>query len=114
MIVQGEEFNGDGYKSNLMKEAERINSLYQIDRRTPKRFVNSVVEALLDYFGKDTLEEVKNADSVVKLHFTLGAWIRNVFIYAEEELPSLLTMFADDLSRKVLEELQNKLKEKVK
>ena len=110
MLVSEEEFNKDEYEAKLTKESEEIHHKYDIKYSSTRSFVDSVVDALLDYLDKETLDFIRETTDVFWLHMGLGMWIRNMFIWGyTDKIFSPLP--ADDLSAMIIDELKNRLKE---
>ena len=89
------------------KEQKALNSKYRIDRSSQKAFIDSMVNALMDYLDKDTLEYVK-AEKDMWLHTGVGLWVRNIFIYPYwKEFEFIYA--PDNLSEMVILALKEKL-----
>lgn len=100
------------------------------DDRSPKT-VDQVVEMLIEELDEDVLIKVRDSESVSEFHFGLGMYIRNKYIYKNENREELEnSVFSrhedpdgkpnfqdiyfrhpDDASSIILEELQKRLRE---
>jgi len=100
-------------------------------KESSPKTVDQVVEMLIGELEEDVLIKVRDSESVSEFHFGLGMYIRNKYIYKNENREDLeKSMFSrhddldgkpnlqdiyfrhpDDASHIILEELQKRLRE---